>query len=77
MPDNYEMTVGILQSHMTDDQICAVLSSGNPATANKIILDYLIERMSCKEELLDLCHQLENIAASHDLRDALNKIRSG
>jgi len=77
MPDNYELTVGKLQNYISDDQICAILSSSNSNIANKIILDCLIERMSCREELLDLCDQLENITTSNDLKTVINEIRSG
>ena len=77
MPDDYELTVGILQNYISDDQICAILSSTNSTIANKLILDYLIERMNCREELLDLCDQLENIAISHDLKIIINEIRFG
>jgi len=77
MPDDYELTVGKLQSYISDDQICAILSGSNSTIANKIILDFLIERMSCREDLLDLCDQLENITTSHDLKTVINKIRSG
>ena len=77
MPDNYEQSVGKLQNYISDDQICMILSSSNSTTANKIILDCLIERMSCREELLDLCDQLETISASHQLTMVISKIRSG
>ena len=77
MPDDYELTIGKLQKYFSDDQICVILSSSNSTIANKIILDCLIERMSCREELLDLCHQLENITTSHDLKTVINEIRSG
>ena len=77
MPDEYELTVGKLQNYISVDQICAILSSSNSNSANKIILDCLIERMSCKEELLDLCHQLENITTSHDMKIVINDIRLG
>ena len=75
MPDDYEATVGKLQNYINDDQICAILSSSNPTIANKLILDCLIQRMSCKEELLDLCDQLESIIASHDLKLVTNDMR--
>ena len=77
MPDDYELTVGKLQNYINFDQICVILSSSNSVIANKLILDYLIERMSCREELLDLCDQLESITASHDLKMVLNELRSG
>ncbi|XP_065894224.1 uncharacterized protein [Dysidea avara] len=77
MPDNYEQSVGKLQNYISDDQICMILSSSNSTTANKIILDCLIERMSCREELLDLCDQLETITTSHQFRMVISEIRSG
>ena len=66
MPDDYIQTLVTLQKYFTDDQLRAVLSSDNSTIANKIILDYLIEGISCKEELRDICDQLDNINRSHD-----------
>ena len=76
MPDNYEQSVGVLQSYISDDQICMILCSGSPSSANKMILDCLIERMSCSEEILDLCDQLEMISMSQQLRMIINGVRS-
>ncbi|XP_065894103.1 uncharacterized protein [Dysidea avara] len=76
MPDNYEQSVGKLQNYISDDQICMILSSSNSTAANKKILDCLIERMSCKEELLDLCDQLETITTSHQLTMVISEMRS-
>ena len=77
MPADYELTVGKLLNYISDDQICVILSSNNTTIANKIILDCLIERISCKGELLDLCDQLESITTSHDLETVINEIRFG
>ena len=77
MPDNFEVTVGKLQKFIGDDQICRILNSTSSSTANKLILDCLIERMTYKEELLDFCHQLDSISTSQQLRLTINKIRSG
>ena len=77
MPDDYELTIGKLQNYISFDQICVVLSSSNSATANKIILDHLIERMSCREEVLDLCDQLDSITTSHDMKMIINELRLG
>ena len=77
MPDDYEMTVGKLQNYISFDQICVILSTSNSATANKIILDNLIERMNCREELPDLCDQLESITTSHDMNIMINELRLG
>ena len=77
MPDDYILTVGKLVNCISDDQICVILSSSNSTIANKLILDCLIERMRFREELLDLCDQMENIIASHDLRIVTNELRFG
>jgi len=77
MPDRYELSVGKIQNYISDDQICMILNSSNSTTANKIILDCLIERMSCREELLHLCGQLETIATSHQLMMVISEIRTG
>ena len=77
MPDEYELSVGKLVNYISDDQIGNILSSSTASVANKLILDYLIERISCKEELLDLCDQLERIITSHDLEVMISEIRLG
>ena len=73
MPDDYEVTVGKLQDYINVDyinvdHINAILSSSNATTANELILYCLIQRVSCKEELLDLFDHLENIIISHNLK---------
>ena len=77
MPNDYELTVGKLQNYISFDQVCVILSSSNSTIANKLILDYLIERMSCREELLDLCDQLKSISTSNDMNIAINELRLG
>ena len=77
MPDDYEQSIGKLQSHISDDQICIILSCSNFKVANKRILNYFIAKLKCKEDLLDLCDQLEKIATSHDLMVIVRDIRTG
>ena len=77
MPVDYELSAGKLVNCISDDQMCTILNSNNSTVANKIILDYLIERISCREELLDLCDQLEKITTSHDMKIVIHDIRLG
>ena len=77
LPDKYELSVGKLVDYISDDQIGTILSSSNASVANKLILDCLIVRISCKEELLDLCDQLESVITSLDLKIVTNEIRLG
>ena len=77
MPVEYEMTVGKLQDYISDDQICAILSSNNLSIANKIMLDCLIERMKCRDDLLILCDLLESISTATEFKSIINDIRAG
>ena len=77
MSVEYEMTVGKLQDYISDDQICAILSSNNPSIANKIMLDCLIERMKCRDDLLILCDLLESISTAIEFKSIINDIRAG
>ena len=77
MPDDYEITVGKIQDYITDDQISAILGTSNSSVANKMIVDCLIERISCREELLDLCDQLEKIALLNEMKSVTKEIKLG
>ena len=79
MPPDYEQSIGRLQNHFSDEQICTILYCSSHTTANKLMLDCLIERMSCKEDQLDFCDQLEKIvaASSNELKIIIQEIRSG
>ena len=77
MPDDYEITVGKIQDYITDDQISAILGTSNSSVANKMIVDCLIERISCREELLDLCDQLEKISSSNEMKSVTKEIKLG
>lgn len=77
MPSNYEMSIEKLQNCISDDAICRIFSSGDAITANKVLLDCLIEKMNHREEILDLCDQLERINTSEQLNLLVNELRSG
>ena len=77
MPDNYERSVVKLLNYISDDQICMILSCSSSTAANKMILDCLIEKISCRKELLNLCDQLKTISTSHQLNTLISQIRSG
>ena len=70
-------TVSKLERHLTDTDIANILSSSNTTVANKKILDSLIIRMKCKEDLLDLCDQLEKITGSPRMNNIVNDLRNG
>ena len=77
MPDEYEPTIEKLQNFISVEQICNILNSNSSDIANKMILDCAIEQISCGEELLDLCDQLDTISTSNNLKIVINEIRFG
>ena len=77
MPENYQLTVEKLQKYINDDEIYAILSASNSTVANKMVLDSLIAQIKCKEELLDLCDQLDSISSLNEMDILLKDIRSG
>jgi len=78
MPDDYEQSVGKLQNHISDDQICDILTcTSNWQAGNNKILNCLIEKLTCKEDLLDFCDQLEKITTSNDLIVIIEELKTG
>ena len=73
LPDDYMNTLDILQDHLNDDCICAVLSSPdiNVETANKLMLDCLIE--SHIEDVIGFCDVIEKISTVINLMDCLRQ----
>ena len=58
-------TLDILQDHLNDDCICVVLSSPDVETANKLMLDCLIE--SHIEDVYGFCGVLEKVSTISNL----------
>ena len=61
LPTDYEKTLQVLQDHLTDEQICCVLSNSDHASANRAILNCLTENLNCSENLLEFCDHIEKI----------------
>ncbi|XP_065883621.1 uncharacterized protein [Dysidea avara] len=80
LPIDYEKTLQAIQDHLTDEQMCSVLSNSNYTSANKVILNCLVENMSSRGNLLLLCEYLQKIVPlSHDpesLTSTLNVLRA-
>jgi len=76
-PEDFMSTVNKLERHLTDNDITSILQCSNAILANKKILDSLIIHMKCKEDLLDLCDQLEKINGSSGTNGIINDLRNG
>ena len=77
-PKNFHQSLQKLQDKLSDDQMCTILNSSTPDIANKMILDCLIDRIKCREDLLDLCDQLDRLTdISPGVKCLINEIRQG
>ena len=75
-PENFEGTISCLQSHLSDDDICEILSL--TTGQNQKLLNFLILRLESKEGLLDFCDSLEKISgASPSLKNIAEQLRKG
>jgi len=81
MPTDYERTLQALLYSLTNEQICAILSSSDFKSANAMMLDCMIERMKNTGDLLGLCDQLEQIMATSSdwttLTTVITELKSG
>lgn len=80
LPMDYENTLNLLQSYLTDDQLCQILNSSNYSAANKVILDCLIEKFKESVDVSELCRKLELIASlstSKELASIVKELKAG
>ena len=76
-PSTHLSTLEYLLDHLTDDCICAVVEITDADVANKMMLDCMISKLNCKEDMLDLFDQLEKIADAHNLASTIDALRKG
>ena len=76
-PVTHLSTLECLLDYLTDDCICAVVESTDVSLANKMMLDCMITKLTCKEDLLDFLDQLEEIIDAHNLTSIVNELRQG
>ena len=76
-PERHLETLHKIQGYLTDDQLSNVLSCSHCHTANKMMLDYLINNIKSKDNWLDLCNHLNKLADMPDLSHGLRDMREG
>lgn len=74
LPLDYEKTLQIIQDYLTDEHICIVLSNSDHSTANKAMLDCLLEKANHSGGLLQFCDQLEKILPLSSNQESLANI---
>ena len=77
-PKDFCESIHKLKHKLSDDQICSILKCSSFDTANKMILDYLIEPLKDEGDLLDLCDQLDRLTdISPNLKHVITELRKG
>ena len=71
------LTLECLQDYLTDDCICAVVENTNVGLANKMMLDCMISKLTCKEDLLDFFDQLKEIKNADTMTSIVNELLQG
>ena len=67
-----------LQDTLSDTQICAILNHSDSHAINKMILDCLIDKMKFREDIFDLCDQLDKLTdLTPDLKYLTDELRKG
>ena len=76
-PETHLSTLECLQDYLTDNCICCVVECTGVDWANKMMLDCMISKLTCKEDLLDFFDQLEEINDAHAMISIVNELRQG
>ena len=77
MPDNYYETVQLLERKLCDTHISSIFECLHFTTANQIIMECLMERVTCKEDILDLCERLLQLKNAPQLTQIIENLRMG
>lgn len=78
LPQDFRKSLQKLQDKLSDDQICSILSCTSSQSANNMILDCLIDRLKCREDMLDLCDQLDRLSdGAPELKQHINELMKG
>ena len=77
MPDNYYETVQLLERELCDTHISSIFDCSHFTAANQIILECLIEQVTCKSDILDLCESLSLLKNAAQLTSVLDNLRKG
>ncbi|XP_065900440.1 uncharacterized protein [Dysidea avara] len=75
MPDNYYETVQLLERELCDTHISSIFDCSHFTAANQIILECLIEQVTCKSDILDLCESLSLLKNAAQLTSVLDNLR--
>ncbi|XP_065902698.1 uncharacterized protein [Dysidea avara] len=73
LPDNFLGTLDVLQDDLTDDCVCTVVECSDSQTANKLMLNCLIE--SYTEDIAGFCDALEKLTDAIGLANIVDILK--
>ena len=76
MPDNYMETVQLLERHLCSHHIYEIFECTFPIDANQVILKCLIEKSTCRADILDFCEILFTLRNTSRLVRIVENLRA-
>ena len=75
MPQNYLETVQLLESHLCNQHISDIFECSSALDANQTVVKCLIEKATCKPDVLDFCETLLHLKNASQLVCTVEKLR--
>ena len=75
MPDDYTLTVQLLERYICAVHISVIFECSSVSDANKAILECLTEKITCKKHVLYFCEKLLLIKGAPELNSVVEDLR--
>ena len=75
MPDNHYETIQLLERELCDTHISSLFECSHSTAANQIILECLMEQVTSKADILDLCEILSLLKNAVQLTSTVDNLR--
>ena len=75
MPGNYLETVQLLENHLCTQHISDIFECSSALDANQLILKCLLEKATCKSDVLDFCETLLFLKNASQLVSIIENLR--
>ena len=76
MPDNYMETVQLLERHLCSQHISEIFECTSTFDAKQAIVRCLIEKATCKSDILDFCKTLLSLRSASQLVCIVENLRT-
>ena len=75
MPENYLETVQLLENHLCTQHISEIMECSSVLDANQAIIKCLVDKATCKSDVLDFCETLLCLKNASQLMCVVENLR--